>query len=336
MVSRSNKFYIGMDGGGTKTRALLFNEDASQHAIGESAGCNPMHADGFFVTQTMNDAVDAACVAWKNQYGEDFDRSKVAAYFLGSAGFSAEDARLRLLERFQIKGLENVPHDVRSDMVTTLVGGLEGRPGMSFILGTGSACLAENEKGELNQVGGWECLIADEGSGYSIGLQGIKAAVRMADGRQSETPLKSAIFNALGIKTTPEIVDRMHQPPISKAEVASLAVHVFEGAAKGDGAAIEILKSTAEEVALMAVASHRNLPTGPLPLIAVAGGTMRSDCYRNFVFDAIKKRLPSAQVAVASLPSVVGAGLLAVKLAGMAISPELTENLRKEFGERIV
>ncbi len=330
------RFFIGMDGGGTKTRALLFNHDASRHAIAESPGCNPMHADGDFVTKTINDAVDAACVLWKTQYGEDFDRSKVAAYFLGSAGFSAEDARLRLLERFRIKNLESVPHDVRSDMYTTLVGALEGRPGMSFILGTGSACLAENEKGELCQTGGWECLIADEGSGYDIGLRGIKAAVRMADGRLPETPLKETIFTVLGIKTTPEIVDRLHQPPISKAEVASLAVCVFEGAEKGDAAAIEILKTVADDVAVMAEASHLKLPTGAEPLIAFAGGTMRSDCYRNFVFEAVQRRIPTARPMLASLPSVVGAGLLAVKLAGQPISPALAENLRKEFGEKIV
>lgn len=331
-----DELFIGMDGGGTKTRALLFNSDGSRHAIGESAGCNPMHADADFVTQTMNDAVDAACVVWKDRYGEEFDRSNVRAYFLGSAGFSSEEARLRLLERFRIRGLENIPHDVRSDMYTTLVGGLEGRPGMSFILGTGSACLAENEKGELNQTGGWECLVADEGSGYSIGLRGIKAAIRMADGRLPETPLKATIFKALGIKAAPEIVDRLHQPPIAKAEVASLAVYVFQAAENGDPQALAILKHEAEEVAMMAEASHRRLPTGEKPLIAIAAGTMNSLCYRNLVFDAIRSKLPGAQVFLASLPSVVGAALLAVKLAGHPITPELTENLRQEFGKKIV
>ena len=331
-----DQLFIGMDGGGTKTRALLFSHDGSRHAIAESAGCNPMHGDAEFVTKTLNDAVDAACVVWKNRYGEEFDRSRVAAYFLGSAGFSAEDARLRLLDCFRIKNMENIPHDVRSDMYTTLVGGLEGRPGISFIVGTGSACLAEDEQGRLNQTGGWECLAADEGSCYDVGLQGIRLAVRMADGRLPETAFKESIFHALGIKTTPEIVDRLHQPPISKAEVASLAVHVFQAAANGDVQALKILERAAEEIAVMAETSHRLLPTGPYPLVAVAGGAMRSDCYRKLVFDAIRKKLPNAKVALASLPSVVGAGLLAVKLAGLSIPPGLTERLREEFGEKIV
>ena len=328
--------YVGMDGGGTLTRALLFNHDGTRHVIAESAGCNPMHANASFVTKTMNDAVDAACEIWKERYDEKFDRSQVGAYFLGSAGFSAENARRRLLDCFRIRGMENIPHDVRSDMYTTLVGGLEGRPGISFIIGTGSACLAENEKGELLQTGGWECLVADEGSGYSIGLQGMIAAIRMADGRLPETPLKNTFFNALGIETAAEIVDRVHHPPIPKAEVASLAFHVFQAAENGDVQAVAILKKAAEEIALMAETSHRLLPTGPYPLVAIAGGTMNSKYYRKLVFDAIQAKLPNARVFVASLPSVVGAGLLAVKLAGKTVTEELTKNLRREFGEKIV
>lgn len=331
-----DELFIGMDGGGTKTRALLFDYHGTRHAIAESAGCNPMHGDAAFVTKTLNDAVDAACVVWKDRYGEEFERSRVGAYFLGSAGFSAEDARLRLLGCFRIRNMENIPHDVRSDMYTTLVGGLEGRPGMSFIVGTGSACLAENAKGELRQTGGWECLAADEGSCYSVGLRGIRTAVRMADGRMPETPLKDAMFKALKIKTTPEIVDRLHQPPIAKAEVGALAIHVFQAAENGDAAALDILKKEAEEVAIMAETSHRLLPTAKNPLVAVGGGAMRSDCYRNLIFDAIRARVPGADVFVASLPSVVGAGLLAVKLAGLPIPPDLTENLREEFGDKIV
>ncbi len=331
-----SELFIGMDGGGTRTRALLFEYDGPRHAIGESPGCNPMHGDAAFVTKTLNDAVDTACLAWKEKYGDDFDRSRVGAYYLGSAGFSAEDARLRLLDCFRIRGLENVPHDVRSDMYTTLVGGLEGRPGISIIAGTGSACLAENEKGELCQTGGWECLVADEGSCYDIGLKGIVAAIRMADGRVPATPLKETVFKALGINETPDIVDRLHHPPISKSDVAAMALHVFEGAEKGDPETLKILKNAAEEIALLAATSHRIMPTGPLPLVVIAGGSMRSECYRNLVFEAVRARLPRAQVSLPSFPSVVGAGFLAVKLAGKQVTSRLLEQLRQEFGEKIV
>lgn len=330
------KLFIGMDGGGTRTRALLFDYHGLRQAIAESGGCNLSHGNEMYVTQVLNEAVDAASEVWRERYHEEFDRTRVEALFLGSAGFSAEKARLRLLDCFRIRGMDGIDRDVRSDMYTTLVGGLEGKPGISIIVGTGSACLAENANAELCQTGGWECFVADEGSGYDIGRKGIIAAVRMADGRLETTPLKDAIFNALGIKETAEIVDRVHQPPISKAEVASFATHVFQAAEAGDVQAQAILKNAAEEIALLAETSHHRLPTGFPPQVALVGGTLKCEYYRRLIFDAIRARLPESGVFVASLPPVVGAGILAVKLSGNPVPNQLIERFRETFGNKIV
>jgi hypothetical protein len=86
----------------------------------------------------------------------------------------------------------------------------------------------------------------------------------------------------------------------------------------------------------MAEASHRMLPTGNNPSIAVGGGLMRSEFYRKQVFNAIKTKIPGAEISLPSLPPVVGAGLLAFKLSGRKMEQSLLDKIRNEFKNKII
>lgn len=329
-------YYLGIDSGATRTRAFLFDLYGKCCAMGEAGSSNPAHGNDEQVTQRLNEALDAVIGNWISLYGRPFHRSQIVVAYVGSAGFTNEAGRERMQRLCRIFDDESTSFDVGTEMRVSLFGALEGRPGISLIAGTGSACLAEDAEGNTWQCGGWENLVADEGGGYWLGLQGMIAAVQMYDGRLEKTGLESVIFHELGIDSINEIIDRLHRPPIGKTEVAALAKPIVEKAEQGDQAALDIVSRGCAELARMVEASHRCLPTASWPEVAVVGGLVHSTFYRDRLFAAIREKLPEARIGLASLPPVVGAGLLALKLVGLSPSEELIFLLRKEYGNKLV
>src|SRR6185436_17233044 len=136
----------------------------------------------------------------------------------------AEDMHLAPAEQI------GIDHDCR----IALAGGLSGRPGIVLIAGTGSSCFGMNAAGEAWRSGGWGHLLADEGSGYWLGVKGLEAAVRAYDGRGAPTALLDQLQRHLGLPDMNDIMHRLYVTGMSRAELAALAPIVIAAAADGD------------------------------------------------------------------------------------------------------
>lgn len=327
------KLYAGVDVGGTRTRVFLLDPDNHRCALGESLGCNPVHSDEETIRQMQRDALSQAFTAWQACYGTPADTSEIVSVFIAAAGFLGDSGRQRMRRCCSFPKLAGAKLDVDMEMRVALFAGLEGRPGISLIVGTGTACFAKNADGYFWQSGGWENLVSDEGGGYWLGLQGISTAVKMADGRLEETGLKAVIFKELGIKKVGEIITRLHSPPITKAEIAKLAVVVLREAEQGDPGAREIASQGSLHLAAMVDACHRKLKFQS-PEISITGGSMRSDYYRNMVISAIQRQVPTARVIFPALPPVIGAVLLALEQDGRRADDSLLQFLKEECAKR--
>jgi N-acetylglucosamine kinase-like BadF-type ATPase len=219
-----------------------------------------------------------------------------------------------------------VDHDIR----IAWAGGLALRPGIALIVGTGSSCYGRTADGRTWQTGGWEALISDEGSAYFVGREAIATAARMADGRDSETPLRQAVFHWLGIREIAEVLPRIHDQGLSRSELAGFAPQVVTLAGQGDTAALEILDRGAFLLAEMVAANHHMLPTGPDPDVVVTGGLGTADTiYREKIATAIRGRLPSVTVHRPVLAPAIGAALLAMEQIGLTLTPELFERMKR-------
>src|SRR5690606_33878724 len=99
----------------------------------------------------------------------------------------------------------------------------------------------------------------DEGSGYLIGLEGLRAVLRGVDGRGPKTTLEPRLLNHLGITEPRGILQFVYGSKGTKAEIASLSRHVIEEDLNGDQAAGKILDNQADLLVETVVPVYRNL-----------------------------------------------------------------------------
>lgn len=314
-------FVLGVDGGGTRTRVAVVGMDGRVRSIGMAGSSN--------YDDVGKDAAQAAIdlAAREALVAAGADRSQSAAIFLGMAGVTSDADKQHI--RDIALALKLAPPErigVNHDCSAALAGGLEGRPGIVQILGTGSSCYGRNAAGESWMAGGRGQLISDEASGNWLGIQAMRMAVRAYDGRTPDTVLLPRVLEALEIDSIEDILHRQFVVGLTRAEIAALAPLVLDAADADDAVAIEILERGAQEVAEMvaAVARKLGLDRAPVCEVCVVGGVVEgSASYRQRITAAVRRMTPNAEVKLPAQPPVIGAAILALELAGATDIPAI-------------
>jgi len=256
-------YYLGVDGGGTKTLAVIVDAAGAERGRG-LAGCANFKVAG--VDAALNQ-VDVAIQAASAAAG---CRAPFAAAWLGLSGVDAPpDQALLLLHLRTLAEVVRLSNDAE-----LALGALPDGVGVALIAGTGSIALGRNAAGMQARAGGWGHLVGDEGSGYDMGRSALQAALRAADGRGPSTTLLDDILAAWELGSAAEIIGRVY-PPGDKAEIARLSRLVFAAATAGDRVADRIVRRGAAELAraALAVGAALAFDGGPLPL-ALGGGLL--------------------------------------------------------------
>lgn len=260
------RLVIGVDGGGTHTRAVVL--DGAGTEVGRAEG-------GAAVADARNPgraatAVAEVCAAAGRSAGAVLP---VDALWAGLSGAGREEARAAVEVELERLGVARAVH-VDSDVGAAFHDAFGDGPGILLISGTGSIAWGRAEDGREGRVGGWGHHIGDEGSGYAVGREGLRRIARQADGRAPRTRLQMAVLDFLGLQGAEELV--MWAGGASKAEVAALAPVVAAASAAGDAVAAEILQVAAEELEGHVLAILENLgPWREPPPVALAGGLLR-------------------------------------------------------------
>ncbi|HWL13230.1 MAG TPA: BadF/BadG/BcrA/BcrD ATPase family protein [Ureibacillus sp.] len=140
---------------------------------------------------------------------------------------------------------------IENDVHATLLGLAGPHPGALLISGTGSIAFATNGDGKIVRSGGWGHRASDDGSGYWIGQQILKAIFRAEDELEQPTLLKELVFTKLGIGTIEQLMVWLYQETYTNAETASISSVLPEAFSKGDEKAIRISHSAATELFLL-------------------------------------------------------------------------------------
>lgn len=173
-------YYVGIDGGGTKTAVELRTRGSAAHsrAVFGPLNCN---SDRTAAAKTLTDTL-----AWLAAQPEGL--AGCDGLCIGSAGISNPDAYNFIQDIIRAGGYTG-PLQIVGDQVTALAGALGQPVGTVLIAGTGSICYARTADGREARSGGWGHLIDDEGSAYALGRDILRAVVRAADGRAPATAL---------------------------------------------------------------------------------------------------------------------------------------------------
>jgi N-acetylglucosamine kinase-like BadF-type ATPase len=317
-------FVLGVDGGGTSTRVAALALDGRLLGYGRTGPSNYDDVGLETAEANIDCAVAEACGA------AALSRAQCRAVFLGMAGVvsTADHAAIRgIATRLRLAPGEQIgiDHDCR----IALAGGLEGRPGIVLIVGTGSSCYGRSADGEGWMTGGRGHLLSDEGSGYWLGVQAMRAAVMAHDGRLEGTTLLPVVCAHLGIGHMDEILHRLYVTGMARAEIAALGPLVVEAARGGDSVAAGLLQRGAEELAacVWAAARHLQMHAGACEVCLVGGLIQAGPAVTDRLQRAIHQRLPTVVFTEAALPPVLGAGLLALQQGGSPITPAVLQNL---------
>jgi N-acetylglucosamine kinase-like BadF-type ATPase len=207
-----------------------------------------------------------------------------------------------------------------NDVVTAWAAGTEVRPGVAVIAGTGSNILGVGRHNETWRAGGWGHILGDEGSGYWVAREGIRAALAHRDGTGPETALTDAAAAFFGVTSIEDVTSRIYEPTIVKSEVAAFAVHVARLANAGDPTAGRILRDGARLLAHATVTVIRRVDlTGPEPFeVAEVGSVWKAGPLFRGTFEGLVREFAmGARFDHVLAPPVYGALLLAGRAAGV-------------------
>ena len=166
---------------------------------------------------------------------------------------------------------------VTTDAMIALSGAMAGRPGIITIAGTGSIAYGRNWVGRVARVGGWGYIYGDEGGGFDLTRQAVRAALRHEEGWGPATALRAMLLTETGAANTNELLHRLYTTDYPRPKIASLSKLVDRAATDGDAVAHSILTNAAQQLATIA-SSVRSRLFDPDETVHVAyiGGVYQS------------------------------------------------------------
>ena len=295
-------YVCGWDGGGTKTEVLCLSPAGETLA---DAAFGPLNINGAApekVRATIQDCVDFMAA-------QPGGLAACAALVIGTAGVSNHHA-VELIENSVREAGYTGSLRVLGDQEIALAGAVEG-PGAVLVAGTGSICCGRNGAGQRTRSGGYGYLIDDEGSGYALGRDILKAVVRAADGRGAATSLTALVYEKLQVTEVSAVITWLYASTTGKKEIASLAPLLLTALTQEDPAALAIADHAAEELAALACAVWRKLGLQGGELALLGSILTRYERIRAGVTRLCRAAYPDMKVIAPRASAAMGAALLA-------------------------
>jgi N-acetylglucosamine kinase-like BadF-type ATPase len=308
--------YLGIDGGQTRTRALV--ADATGRVLGVGVAGPSNHVEMPGGRERLLAAVTGSANAALRHAGcGDIAHTPFAAVYCamtGEADFKTEI----ITPAFSARVLA-----VEHDAPAALEGATLGHPGIIVIAGTGSVVFGRTADGETARAGGWGYVFGDEGGGFGLAREGVRRALDALDGVGPDTDLVGRVAARFGVADLRLLPMVMYNGHVSRDAIAQAARDVIDAWQSGDAVAARVVEAgVAALAARVSSVAHRLRLTAPL--VCLTGGVCRSAVYADLLAEGIRARRPEAEVRPARMSPVAGALLLAYRAGGL----EVTESMR--------
>jgi glucosamine kinase len=301
-------YYLGIDGGGTKTRCVLGDETAVL-ARAMSGGCNIVRLGETQAREALHGAIRQVCTT------ANIIPDQIRAICIGAAGAARAEiaAKMRGIVAEVACATSPTRIEVIGDSVIALEAAFGGGPGVIVIAGTGSIAYGRDAAGNTARAGGWGFAVSDEGSGHWIGRRAI-AAILSARDQGRKTALTDLVLQAWQLDTIDELVQQANSIP--PPDFPRLLRIVLRAADENDSIARDLLSDAAVKLTELAtivvcrLASHT--PAGALPVamfpIATTGSVFRQSAdVRRVFYDTLLNRFPGMAVRQDLVDPVEGA-----------------------------
>jgi N-acetylglucosamine kinase-like BadF-type ATPase len=316
----SRAFFLGVDGGGTKTHFVLVDDEGNVAASVEGPGSYHLEIglDG------LRNVLSEGLAALFREAAIDGGATTFA--FFGLPAHGEDSAAQPLLDAMPEPLLGHRRYRCGNDMVCAWAGSLGGEDGINVVAGTGSIGYGER-RGKTARAGGWGEIFGDEGSAYWIAVQGLNLFTRMSDGRLPRGPLHAILTEAFDFSADLDLCAKVMNKH-DRGSIAAISQLVARAARAGDDCAARVFDDAGRELAVIVEAVRQALgyvAAETVPL-SYSGGVFNTG---SLVLDPLKRHLRSG--AYRLQPPLVtpgaGAALYAAKLAGKPLSPAAMQRL---------
>lgn len=324
-------WYLGVDAGGTKTLAIVTDENGHCRGVG-MAGTGNFQGPGVEkaraeVKKAIEAAVDAAGIV---------PNDITAAYF-GMAG-ADRDEDFRIVNELLTPILPSSMWGFENDASIGIWAGTGDGVGVGVICGTGTNVIGFNGQGGRIQIGGMGYLFGDYAGGSFIGTLAVRTAMRGFEGRGPKTSLYDKLCRFYGVSNLLDLVDWQYQG--KSLRLGQLAPIVFEAASEGDLPAQSILIDVGRDLGISANAAIRQLfgEAYASPVSVVAMGSVFQNAEYPLMYDTfvetMKNEHPGVSPTILHCEPVFGAVYAALRLAGKSVTDEFKRTLEQSFPGR--
>ncbi len=296
------KYFLGIDGGGTKTTAAVSDEKGNilLKKVGRTIN---------FYSVGMDKARENLLAVVDEIYKE-LGRVTFEGVFVGCSALDreADEETLRnLCGEIDAKKIR-----MDSDLFVALKSVENAVCPCVAICGTGSMAIGEAENGEIKFKGGWGHILGDEGSGYVISLNALKCCANFCDTGEDSILLRKAkeYFN---IDDFRKVIDIIYAPETTKDVIAGFVLKVREAALEGDFIAESIIVNEAHNFARTVLCLLNEIEKSSV--LALYGGIFQHDkLFRETFIEDINEFYPELTIRLLDVPPEEGALKIAREL----------------------
>ncbi len=312
----SNKFFLGVDGGGSKTTAVVFNENGEFicKACGESINYYSVGIEN--ARQAMSNIIN-------NLTQKSFDCAVIGMSALSERASDEETAEF-------CNGIINSKKIIMDSDLYVALEAMDAEDECAVVIsGTGSMAVCRNEDESISHAGGFGYILGDEGSGYSIALRAVKTAIRAAEGIAEKTSLTKACLDYFKINNIYDLIDLYYDKGISRKITAAFAKEVFICAKNGDKTAIDIIKDEAAELSKTVLSLLKN-KNGSVPVGIWGGVFQHNSIFRDCFLDYLAES-GFTNVKLINFTPEIGAVFAGYRASGIKIVENIKKNIKSTY-----
>lgn len=272
------QYFLGIDGGGTKSRLIIGDENLNKKALylGESINIFSVGKDKCF--SALKDLIETSLLK------ENINIKDVKRICVASAGL-AREYEIKEFNSFFNKNYPTLETILTTDVRALMVGSLQDKEGICLIAGTGSVAMGQDSNKNLVRAGGFGWRLGDEGSASFIAQEAIKRSIKSFENRDLQTKMLNPLLNFYNLKNIDEAIKYFHTSNLDKATVSASASIVTKYAISSDPLALDILKISAKELFKLVLSVHNRLPKVAIREVVTAGGVFEHDEIVNKYFN---------------------------------------------------
>jgi len=262
-------YYVGVDGGGTKTAICAASADSSVILSELTASASWREHGIDHVINNIKNVIKSLPLK---------EGGTVSGIAMGLPCYGESEEGDRELEKAIYNAFPEIPVYITNDVEAGWAGSLGLTPGINVVAGTGSIAFGKNETGETARCGGWSEFFSDEGSCYRIGRTVLEVFSKQSDGRLPKDELYEITRKKLNITNDFEIIDLIHNDHLhSRDKIAALQFISQEAALAGSALAKSLYKDAVNELCALVKAIRDKLlfKQQPFP-VSYSGGLFKT------------------------------------------------------------